>query len=113
MRKKQQIKFYKKSPGELIFSQATKNLKMIYFACPTDQVLKNEGYTTDLPDNLQSTAKLFANDKSLLSTVYDPNISVSNYFSWAYKWKMTFNPDLSKQAQEVTFSTTTFSRKIF
>ena len=38
---------------------------------------------------------------------------VSSYFSWAYKWKMTFNPDLSKQAQEVTFSTTTFSRKIF
>ena len=22
---------------------------------------------------------------------------------WAYKWKMIFNPDLSKQAQEVTF----------
>ena len=50
---------------------------MIYFACPTEQVLKNEGYTTDLPGNLQSTAKLFANDKSLLSTIYDPNISVS------------------------------------
>ena len=23
---------------------------------------------------------------------------------WAYKWKMIFNPDLSKQAQEVIFS---------
>ena len=31
----------------------------------------------DLPDNLQSTAKLFADDISLFSTVYDPNISAS------------------------------------
>ena len=23
---------------------------------------------------------------------------------WAYKWKLIFNPDLSKQAQEVMFS---------
>ena len=23
---------------------------------------------------------------------------------WAYKWKMIFNPDISKQAQEVIFS---------
>ena len=30
----------------------------------------------DLPDNLQYTAKLFA-DEILFSTVYDPNISAS------------------------------------
>ena len=24
--------------------------------------------------------------------------------NWAFQWKMTFNPDLSKQAQEVIFS---------
>ena len=23
---------------------------------------------------------------------------------WAYKWKMIFNPDLSKQAQDIIFS---------
>ena len=65
----------------------------------------------DLPDNLQYTAKLFADD-ILFSTVYDPNISASQldiYLKkknshWAYKWKMTFNPDLSKQVQEVIFS---------
>ena len=34
-------------------------------------------YMYDLPDNLQSTAKLFADDISLFSTVYDPNISAS------------------------------------
>ena len=55
--------------------------------------------------------KLFADDTSLFSAVYDPNISASQLEGglkkiscWAYKWKMTFNSDLSKQAQEVIFS---------
>ena len=55
--------------------------------------------------------KLFADDTSLFSTVCEPNISASQLDSdlkrishWAYKWKMNFNPDLSKQAQEVIFS---------
>ena len=39
-REKWQIKFYKKSLGELIFLRVTKNLKMFYFTCPTEQVLK-------------------------------------------------------------------------
>ena len=34
-KEQQQIKFYEKSSGELIFSQATKNLKLIYFTHPT------------------------------------------------------------------------------
>ena len=48
---------------------------------------------------------------TLFSTVYDPKISASQLESdlkkiscWAYKWKMTFNHDLSKQAKEVIFS---------
>ena len=68
-------------------------------------------YINDLPENLQSTVKLFANNTSLFSTVYDTNISASQLDSdlkktsrWAYKWKMTFNPVISKQAQEVIFS---------
>ena len=32
-------------------------------------------YISDLPDNLQSTAKLFADDTSLFSTMYNRNIS--------------------------------------
>ena len=42
--------------------------------------------------------------------MYEPNISASQLESdlkkishWAYKWKMNYNPDLSKQAQEVIF----------
>ena len=71
-------------------------------------------YINDLPENLQSTVKLSADDTSLCSTVYEPNISASQLendlkknYCWAYKWKMNFNPDLSKQAQEVIFSTKT------
>ena len=55
--------------------------------------------------------KLFADDISLFSTMYEPNISASQLESYlkkishlAYKWEMNFNPDLSKQAQEVIFS---------
>ena len=34
-------------------------------------------YINDLPENLQSTVKLSADDTSLCSTVYEPNISAS------------------------------------
>ena len=39
-KKQYQIKFYEKSSGGLIFSWVTKNLKMLYFTCPTGGGLK-------------------------------------------------------------------------
>ena len=36
----QQIKFYEKLLGELIFLQATKNLKIFYFTRPTGRVIE-------------------------------------------------------------------------
>ena len=54
---------------------------------------------------------MFADDTSLFSTVTDPNATANqinndlhNISTWAYQWKMNFNPDTSKQAQEVLFS---------
>ena len=68
-------------------------------------------YINDLPNNLESLAKLFADDTSLFSTVYNPyksakllNDDLLKISDWAYKWKMLFNPDVTKQAQEVIFS---------
>ena len=68
-------------------------------------------YLNDLPEGLESSVKLFADDTSLFSTVYDPSKSADQLdkglkknSEWTYKWKMIFNPDLSKQAQEVIFS---------
>ena len=68
-------------------------------------------YIKDLPDELKSNAKLFVNDTSLFTIVKDENESanVLNYdlsqiSKWAFNWKMLFNPDSSKPAQEVLFS---------
>ena len=68
-------------------------------------------YINDLSDDLVSTIKLFADDTSLFSVVHDSNISANELNNdlqkiseWAYKWKISFNPDLNKQAQDVVFS---------
>ena len=70
-------------------------------------------YFNDLSDNLVSNPKLFADDTSLFSTVTYPNVTANqinndlhNISTWAYQWKMNFNPDTSKQAQVL------FSRKV-
>ena len=68
-------------------------------------------YINDLSDDLMTNIKLFANDTSLFSVVHDVNTSSTNLNNdlrkirdWAIQWKMSFNPDPSKQAQEVIFS---------
>ena len=68
-------------------------------------------YINDLPDGLSSNAKVFADDTSLFSVAHDINTSTIELNSdlkkinyWAFQWKMTFNPDRNKQAQEIIFS---------
>ena len=68
-------------------------------------------YINDLPDGLSSNAKLFADDTSLFSVVHYINTSAIELNSdlkkisdWAFQWKMTFNTDRRKQAQEIKFS---------
>ena len=53
---------------------------------------------------------MFVDDTSLFSTVHDPTLSakilnddLSTISEWAHRWKMLFNPDITKQAQEVFF----------
>ena len=67
-------------------------------------------YVNDLSDSLSSNAKLFADDTPLFSAVHDINTSaielnkdLKKINDWAFQWKMTFNPDRSKQAQEIIF----------
>ena len=69
-------------------------------------------YINDLPDNIQSTCKIFADDPSLFSHVFDKYKSQSELNNelqiirnWAFEWKMQFNPDPNKQALEVHFLT--------
>ena len=68
-------------------------------------------YINDLGNNLFSTVKPFADDTSIFSIVHDIDLSSKQLnddqkkiSDWAYQWKMYFNPDLSKQVQELTFS---------
>ena len=46
-KEQQQIKFYEKLSSKLIFSQASKNLKMFYFTRLTGPVVKKYDYTTE------------------------------------------------------------------
>ena len=68
-------------------------------------------YINDLPDNQSTNVKLFADDTSLFSVVHDIttsscdlNYDLIRVREWAFQWKMRFNPELSKQAQEVIFT---------
>ena len=66
-------------------------------------------YINDLPDGLASTAKLFADDTFFVvhnanTTANELNNDLVKISRWAYQWKMSFNPNPNKQAQEVIFS---------
>ena len=68
-------------------------------------------HINDLPKDLSSKAKLFADDTSLFSVIHDSsttrnklNDDLVKINNWTYQWKTSFNPDPKKQAQEVIFS---------
>ena len=61
-------------------------------------------YINDLVDDVSSDAKLFADDTSLFTVVYDETVVADQLnrdlkvvIDWAYQWKMQFNPDINKQ----------------
>ena len=65
----------------------------------------------DLPNEIESICKIFADDTSLLSKVKDETFSdiqlnndLNKISKWAFQRKMLFNPDPSKQAIEICFS---------
>ena len=68
-------------------------------------------YINDLSEDLSTTAALFADDTFLFSIIQSVNTSASHLnrdlgkiSKWEFQWKMSFNLDPSKQAQEVIFS---------
>ena len=68
-------------------------------------------YINDLEKGIKSSVKFFADDTSLFSIVTDPILSATELNhdlrlieDWAFQWKMSFNPDPSKQAIEMLFS---------
>ena len=68
-------------------------------------------YINDLADELLSNTNLFGDDASLFSKLYNRDSSAAELNSdlakichWVHQCKMSFNPDPSKQAQEVIVS---------
>ena len=68
-------------------------------------------YINDLEDGIKSSIKFFADDTSLFSVIRDPLVSANELnhdldliSQWAHQWKMSFNPDPTKVAEEVLFS---------
>ena len=68
-------------------------------------------YINDLTEGFSTNAKLFADDSSLFSVIHGIQTSANNFnkdlermSNWATQWKMNFNLDTTKKAQEVTFS---------
>ena len=67
-------------------------------------------YINDLPNELKSNLKLFADDTRFFTMVKDKNESKSilnndllSITKWDHNGKMLFNPDPTKPAQEVIF----------
>ena len=68
-------------------------------------------YINHLSENLASNPKLFSDDTSLFSVVknidasnIDLNNDLKKIAEWEFQWKMNFNSDPTKQAQELIFS---------
>ena len=64
-----------------------------------------------MTNGLSSNAKLFPDDTSLFSVAHNItdlanllNSNLSKINKWALQWKMSFNADPTKQAQEIIFS---------
>ena len=76
-------------------------------------------YINELLENLVSNLKLFADNTSLFSVIRNKQLSVQNLNEdlikinhWTFQWKMSFNLDPSKQAQEVIF-TRKFQKSVY
>ena len=72
-------------------------------------------YINDLPNGLVSICKIFADDTSIFSKVFDKsssqnilNTDLSIISEWAFQCKMQFNPDPNKQVNEVGISSCRF-----
>ena len=68
-------------------------------------------YINDLENGIKSKIKFFADDTMLFSIVDNAALSADELnhdlqiiSNWAHQWKMSFNPEASKQAIEILFS---------
>ena len=68
-------------------------------------------YISDLEIDIKSKIKFFSDDTMIYSVVHNPSLTAAVLnqdlkfiAQWAHQWKMSFNPEPSKQAVEILFS---------
>ena len=69
-------------------------------------------YVNDLAEGVTCKVKFFADDASMFQAVSDVTMTADTLSqdlaiiqNWAFRWKMSLNPDPTKQVKEVIFST--------
>ena len=71
-------------------------------------------YVNDPSERRSTNVKLFVDDTSLRQTsASDLNKDFETIHNWAFQWKMNFDSDLTKQAQEVIFSGKTKKKLLY
>ena len=98
----------------VVINGATSSWKPIKSGVPQGSVLGPLIFLifiNDLPDDLKCNPKLFADDVSLIAVMYDNEKSTENIITdlkllheWSVTWKMEFNPDITKPAEEILFT---------
>ena len=72
-------------------------------------------YINDLPENVSSKARLYADDVLLYKTIHTKEdcLTLNTLKLWANKWRMMFNPDKCEVIiiNSLLYMTTIFSRK--
>ena len=93
----------------VVLNGQTSEWREINFGVPQGSVLGSLLFY--MPDGIISICKIFADDTSLFSKVLDVNestkklnLDLEKISEWAFRWKIHFNPDPKKQANEVIFS---------
>ena len=91
----------------------TSNWKEVLAGVPQGTVLSPLFFLifiNDIPEGIRSNIKIFADDTSIFSVLKNNDRDTAilsedlNLISnWAFRWKMSFNPDHSKQAKEIFF----------
>ena len=99
-----------------VLNEKESNWRLIQASVPQGSILSSLFFLiyikrTNETNELITNAKLFADDTAIFSIVQDSlqsasdlNNDLKKIHDLAVKWKMEFNPDLSKPAQEIIFS---------
>ena len=100
---------------KVVLNGTESNWEVIYSGVPQGSVLGPLLfliYIYDLTDDIESQMKLFADDSFIflrvnknIESIHEQLVRDLNRVTiWANKWRMQFNPDITKQAIEVIYS---------